>query len=110
MSEVILIDWNMIQPIAAIGTQSDFAELFMTRDGDQITLHCRGTEYTEHTGRTIYTDIGSKTVCDEDAVNAACDLWYDAAAFLDARGGRGYKDNGLGFGEAVEKVLDGVSA
>ena len=98
----------MTKPIATIGTDNDFVELFMDRVNDLVRLYARGTQ---HIGSVPdYSSIGKVMVCEEDAVNAAVDLEYAAFDFLDARGGRGYKDNGLGFGEAVEKALGEVNA
>lgn len=100
----------MTNIISTMGTDNTFVSLHFARQGDKIHLKAIATEWV---GAYGYTDVGEVVVDEEDAVNAACDLEWDAAEFLGIRDA--YKDNPAfrkdqGFGEAVEKVLDEVSA
>lgn len=93
----------MKNAIASIGTDETFVELFLSKEGEHITLKAIATEWHAFTGAYYYTDIGEVDgLEEEEAEDAAVDLQGLAHEFLDAHEGRGW---GKGFGEAVQAFL-----
>jgi hypothetical protein len=96
---------NHAPVISRRGTDNVFAELSFERTpAGMIELVCTLVRYDEFTGAYDRNEMGWKIVEEEEAVDAACDLEWDAVQALDEANSRGTIER-LGFGEAVEAEL-----
>ncbi|UEM08158.1 hypothetical protein JL101_036300 (plasmid) [Skermanella rosea] len=97
--------------IARQGSDTIFVEYRAQPFGQLVLLIAELVGCLPISQATTRYEIGRKIVGEEDAVNAACDLEWDAADELESLlGHRGTKDAGIGFAEAVELLLDARAA
>lgn len=97
--------------LARQGSETVFVEYRAQPFGQRLLLIAELVSYLPISQTTTRYEIGREIVGEEDAVNAACDLEWAAADELEnLLGHRGFKDGGIGFAEAVERLLDARAA
>jgi len=97
--------------IASVGLDHIFVELLVRPLGKTFELHADLVQYNAFTGRYLRDEVGRQTAEDaDDAIEAVCDLEWDAhKALTNMNVIESYKSP-CGFCEAIEKLFNGGKA
>jgi hypothetical protein len=96
------------QSPAGIGLDEIYVELRIRSLGATFKLYADLVQYSSMTGRYLRDEIGRQIAEDaDDAIEAACDLEWDAHKVLTDMGVNGTYKSPCGFGEAIEKLFNG---
>jgi hypothetical protein len=93
---------------ASLGLDHIFVEFLVRPLGATFELHADLVQYNAFTGRYLQHKIGRQIAEDaDDAIEAACDLEWDAHKVLTDMDVNGTCKSPCGFGEAIEKLFNG---
>jgi hypothetical protein len=95
--------------ISRIGTETVYVELAYRWPSTKLELVATRVDYLPIAGQYLYSEVGREIVDADDAIDTACDLEWAAVDELTKTDDRGWTDP-VGFGEAVERLLDAFHA